>query len=358
MTHAINLADNGAGFVSPNPKVGAIIVKNNKIISEGWHIKYGSPHAEVNAIEAAGIDDFSDCILYVNLEPCSHYGKTPPCADLIISKNFKKVVVGMQDPNPLVSGNGIQKLKNAGIEVVTDVCKEESLWLNRKFVKFMKYNFPYIMLKVAQSLDGCIALSNGESKWITSEESLIKTHKLRSEYDAVLVGKSTVLKDNPLLTVRSVAGRNPLRVVCDTNLTLPHDLSLFKLDDNSKTVICCSETAAQSRKARNLSLSGINILPVETNIDNKLNLKEVVIALRDNFEITSIMAEGGSGIFSSFMKSGLVDELQLFTAPKIMGSCKNSFEEIFFKNMNQVYEFKIMSLKESGKDIHTILVPI
>lgn len=356
MLRALELAENGSGFVSPNPKVGAVIVKEGYIIGEGWHTKFGAPHAEVEAIRNAELDDFAGCTIYVNLEPCSHFGKTPPCTDLIIEKNFSRVVIGMKDPNPIVSGSGIEKLRQAGIEVITDVCYEQAEWSNRIFNKYIKSQAPYVMIKIGQTLDGCIALNNGESKWITSEESRLRTHLLRHEFDAVLVGRNTILKDNPLLTVRSVTGRNPLRVLCDTNLKSPLDLSLFKLDDNNHTVICCSEEASKTRKARNLSLSGVNILPINLDEKGKMSLQHIISSLKEKFNISSIMIEGGAGIYSSFITSGLVDEIQVFIAPKIFGKCLNAFNNIEIPKIANSIDFILRSLDQSGPDIHAIYV--
>lgn len=352
----IELAENGAGFVSPNPKVGAVIICDGKIIAEGWHSAFGKDHAELDAVKKANRDNFKNCTIYVNLEPCSHFGKTPPCADMMIEKGFSRVVIATEDPNPKVAGKGIKKLRDAGIEVITDICREEALWCNRAFFKFHRQGVPYTMLKIAQTIDGCIALESGESKWISSEESRMRTHKLRSEYDAVLVGKTTAMKDNPLLTVRTVPGKNPLRVITDTNLSLPLDISLFKRDDNTATVVCCSDEASKSRKARNLSLSGINVLPIAKDQNGFLSLKELQIALRDNFDISSLMVEGGSGIFSSFIRQALCDELQFFIAPKIFGKCLNPFSELKIDKMTSLYQFTLKSVEKCGTDIHAILI--
>lgn len=356
MNRALTIAERGVGYVSPNPKVGAVIVRENEIISEGWHQFYGGPHAEVNAISNANIDCFDDCTIYVTLEPCSHHGKTPPCADLIVQKKFKKVVIAAKDPNPLVSGKGIQKIKNTGIQVVEGVLEKEALWANRIFFKHIQYDKPYIMLKIAQTVDGCISLNNGDSKWITCEESRKITHILRHEFDAVLVGKNTVLKDNPLLTVRNVEGRNPRRVVCDTNLSLPLDVSLYKMDDKHNTIICCNEESAKSRKARNLILSGVNILPVGTDNTGKINLNQMTDLLYRNFGVYSIMVEGGTGIFSSFVKEQIVDEMQIFIAPKILGKCRTAFEDIFVSKVSNAVKFKLKSVNQTGDDIHSIFV--
>lgn len=353
---AIELAENGTGFVSPNPKVGAVIVRDNQIISEGWHTKFGAPHAEVESINKAGIDDFTDCTIYVNLEPCSHFGKTPPCADLIIEKKFSRVVIGTSDPNPLVAGRGIAKLRDANIEVITDVCRAESEWCNRKFFKYMQSGNPYIMLKIAQTLDGFIALKNGESKWITCEESRRRTHRLRSEYDAVLIGKATALSDNPQLTVRSVTGNNPLRVVCDTNLSLPSDLDIFKINDFTKTVVCCNNSSAKSKKADELKRLGVNILAVKTDESGKLKIKDIIKSLKEKYNLSSLMVEGGGAMYSSFVKSGLVDEIQIFMAPKIFGNGLNPFHLIDINKVSESYEYVLKSTEISGSDIHAVLV--
>lgn len=354
MRRALKLADKGNGYVSPNPKVGAVIVKDNQIISEGWHKKYGSAHAEVEAINNAKIDNFEDCTIYVNLEPCSHYGKTPPCAELIVNKKFKRVVVGSKDPNPLVAGKGIEIIKNAGIEVITDVCKEECDWINRIFFKHIIKKKPYIMLKIAQTIDACIALKNGESKWITCEKSRIETHKLRSEFDAILVGKNTILTDNPTLNVRLIKGRDPYRIICDTNLVISLEANIFKLDNQSKTIICTNNKSANLAKAKKIKSFGAIILEISENSTAQLNLEELVNKLYEKYNITSIMVEGGAGIYSSFLKSNLIDELQIFTAPKIFGNARNPFEMITLNDINDVYKFELKKVKIIDSDIHSI----
>ena len=212
MLLCLKLAMKGSGYVNPNPRVGAVLLRGDEIVSTGWHKEFGAAHAEVDTINNAEIDDFSDTTRVVNLEPCSHYGKTPPCVTLILEKKIKRVVVGMLDPNPEVNGKGVQILRDAGVEVITDVCKKECEWANRFFQKYILTGVPYIILKVAQSLNGSIATFNGKSKWITGEESRKKVHKLRSEVSAVIIGKMTASFDNPKLTVRDVKG-NPLRII-------------------------------------------------------------------------------------------------------------------------------------------------
>ncbi len=242
MLRCIQLAKKGAGYVSPNPLVGCVITKNNKIIAEGWHKKYGFAHAEVNAINSAlrkGID-LKNSVLYVNLEPCSHYSKTPPCVNKIIENKIKKVVIGVKDPYRLVAGRGIKKLKENNIEVIAGVLENECIDLNKFFFKHVKNELPYITVKAAQTLDGKIADEKYKSKWISSAESRKLVHKLRSEYDAVLVGANTVKYDNPKLTVRHVKGRNPYRIVLDRNLKSDLSKNIFTDNCKDKTIVVTS----------------------------------------------------------------------------------------------------------------------
>lgn len=353
MKRAVKLARNGLGLTSPNPMVGALIIKGEKIIGEGWHHKFGDNHAEVEAIENAGLESFEGCTLYVTLEPCNHYGKTPPCTDLIIKKKFAKVVIGMLDPNP-IAGGGKQKLIDAGIEVVSGIGLEECRYLNRAFIKNVTSRLPFIMLKIAMTLDGCVATGNFQSKYITCEESLTRAHKLRAEFDAILIGKNTALYDNPRLTVRKVNGRDPLKVVCDTNLLLPLDLNLFKNENRANTIVCCSTNAATSRKAEILKLAGVRILPIEISDELTLDVSQLIKGLYAKFNIGSIMVEGGAGIFSSFMQSGIVDEIQAFMAPKIIGNGIHAFSSFKIENLNMAPQFDLKEISKSGVDIHAV----
>jgi diaminohydroxyphosphoribosylaminopyrimidine deaminase/5-amino-6-(5-phosphoribosylamino)uracil reductase len=354
MKRAISLALRGTGHVAPNPRVGCVIVKDGRIIGEGWHERYGEAHAEVNAFKNA-TEDVCGATLYVTLEPCSHEGKTPPCAPLIVEKGIAEVVVGMLDPNPLVSGAGIQVLQNAGIHVRTDVLKDECAWVNRFFVKNITQKTPYVVLKTAQSLDGCIATMRGESKWITGEESRRRTHLLRAECDAVLIGKNTALLDNPSLTVRSVKGRNPKRIILDTNLSLPLGLKLFTDDERANTIIFCSEEAAKSRKAETLSVGGVQLETVATE-NGSVVLKEILKKLSENYTISSVLVEGGAGIFSAFLKENLAEEIHIFTAPMLIGNGQHAFGNLATSALKDAKRFSVKAVSKSGDDIHTILV--
>ncbi len=356
MKRALDLAMLGTGEVSPNPRVGAVILKDGEKIGEGYHTKFGADHAEIEAIRSAGLEDFSGCSMVINLEPCTHFGKTPPCADKIIEMNFSKVVIGMEDPNPEVAGNGIKKLRDAGIEVESGYMKDECIWLNRAFIKHIRTGMPYVILKIAQSFDGNIASSEGESKWISSEESRRRSHILRAYADAVLVGKGTVEKDDPSLTVRNAKGRNPKRVIIDKDLKLPEDLNVFRDSERFNTIVCCSGDAGVTRKAEDLKISGVKILQVENDENGKLVFPSMLKALYENYNIASVMVEGGKGIYSAFAADDLIDEVQLFIAPKLFGGALQSFGSFMINDLSESVNFRIKALSMSGPDVHIIAI--
>ncbi len=353
MRRAIELALRGTGYVSPNPRVGAIIIDDDgNIIAEGWHKSYGGPHAEVEAINMANLASFENYTLIVTMEPCNFYGKTPPCTDLIIDKKFKKVVVGALDPNPKVNGQGVDKLKSAEIEVITGVLEQECQNLNRFFAKYIIHKKPYILLKIAQTIDGNIALKNGQSKWITCEESRLKVQELRTEVDAVLVGKNTILMDNPFLTVRDYDAPNPKKVILDAELTLPLDLNIFKNPERESTILFCSKPASKSRKANTLSLAGIKIEPITNNEFGFLNLNDVLTILAEKYNIASMMVEGGSQVFTSFIKESLVDEFHIFIAPKILGAGLQTFGHLMIPSINKATELDVKNIEKTGTDFY------
>mgnify|MGYP000112009588 CR=1 FL=1 len=359
MKRAIALATKGAGHVSPNPLVGAVVVKDGQIIGEGWHAYFGGPHAEVNAIKSLDNNVLINSTLYVNLEPCSHFGKTPPCTSLIIEKRISKVVIGMQDPNPLVAGKGIKALSEAGIQVELGVLEEKCKWLNRFFVKHITTAMPYVVAKAAQSLDGAIALRSGQSKWISCTESRRRAHQLRAELDAVLIGKATALTDNPSLTVRDVRGRNPIRIVFDTNLSLPSNLNVFQRKnenlDSTKTIVCCSEQAySNSNKFREEEC--IELLAVKLNAKGQIDLKDALSKLYKYHSIGSILLEGGAELASSFIEENLIDELHLFVAPIIIGDGKRFFEKFNLMNLPLAPKYDIKHVRKSDEDIEIIAI--
>ena len=292
MARALELASLGQGHVSPNPLVGSVIVHDGKIIGEGWHKKYGGPHAEVNAVNNV-VDKsvLKESTVYVTLEPCSHFGKTPPCADMLIANKVKKVVVANLDPNPLVNGSGLHKLRASGIEVITGILDKKGRELNRRFFTFMEKQRPYIVLKWAETSDGFIARKNFDSKWISDEFSRQLVHKWRTEEDAVLVGMRTAQHDNPRLDVRDWSGRNPLRIVIDRFLKLSPKLNLF---DGSQKTFCYN--VLKHEELNNISM---------IRIDEENFLTHLVHDLYKQ-KIQSVTIEGGAQTLQRFIDAGLV----------------------------------------------------
>lgn len=301
MKRALELAALGKGSVSPNPLVGCVIVHDHVIIGEGWHQRYGDAHAEVQAVrDVTDKTLLPESTVYVNLEPCSHTGKTPPCADMLVRERVKKVVIANKDTNPLVDGGGIKKLNAAGIEVVTGVLEAEARALNRRFFSFIEKKRPYIILKWAQTSDGFIARENYDSKWISNEYARQLVHKWRTEEDAVLVGTNTARYDNPQLNVRDWSGRNPARIVIDKSLMLDHGLHLF---DGRQRTLCYNLMKQQERD--NLQFVRLEEAPF---------LHQLLHDLYDK-RIQSVIVEGGARTLHEFIQAGLWDEARIFTAP-------------------------------------------
>ncbi len=353
MERAIELAKLGVNFVSPNPRVGAVIIKNGQIVAEGYHQYFGGPHAEINAIENAKGIELDGATLVVNLEPCSHFGKTPPCTSAIVEKRFAKVVIGMVDPNPLVAGKGIQILRNAGIEIEVGVLEKECRWLNRFFIKDMLESKPYVILKVAQSLDGSIATSNYQSKWITSEKSRELVWKLRREVDAILIGKTTALKDDPTLTLHNLVGKTPLRIVLDTNLSLPLELKLFTDDFREKTLLVVSDSLHLSGKADALTTAGVKILQSPTK-DGFIDIEPLLQILYEDHRVASLVVEGGAQIYSSFVRENLWDEVNFFVAPKIIPGGISSFSGYAVQSLEEASNIVLKSIVPIDNDVHII----
>lgn len=319
MQRAMELALLGVGHVSPNPRVGCVIVHNGKIVGEGWHRKYGEAHAEVNAIQSVKDQSIlNECHVFVNLEPCSHTGKTPPCADLLIKHKIKRIIVSNEDPNPLVAGKGIRKLRDAGIQVDLGVLKEAGAELNKRFFTSMTRNRPYIILKWAETSDGFIARKNFDSKWISNEYARQLVHKWRTEEDGVLVGLQTAIHDNPKLTVRDWTGRNPTRIVVDRFLKLDNNLNLF-----DKTVPTICYNTVRDEVQPNFTFVRIDKVDFINQVTRDLAKRK----------IQSIIIEGGAQILQVFIKAGLWDEARVFTsnlvfdegiqAPRIQGRLVN-----------------------------------
>lgn len=316
MKQAIELAKIGRGNTSPNPMVGAVIVKNDKILSKGYHKGPGTLHAEAKAIKNSN-EPLKEATLYVNLEPCDHHGKTSPCTDKIINSGIDKVVIAMKDPNPK-SGNGIKKLKEHGVKVETGLMKDKARKLNEVFVKNVTENLPFIVSKSAMTLDGKIASKTGNSKWISNEKSRKLTHELRDRYDAILVGVNTVLADDPRLTTRLEGrkGQNPLRVVLDNRFRTPLDSKV--LNEEGKCLIVVNELEKDKKNKINKLKSKEN---VKIHFKENKNLKPTLEYLIDK-NICSVLIEGGSKVNWSFYKDKLVDKIYLFVGPKIVGGKK------------------------------------
>lgn len=346
----LELARKGKGKVSPNPLVGAVIVKNNKIIGVGYHEYFGGPHAEINAINNAK-EDLEGATLYVNLEPCSHFGKTPPCADEIIKRKFKKVVIGTYDMNPLVCGKGAQKLIDAGIEVKVGVLENECMELNKFFFNYIVKNIPYVTIKAAITLDGKIADQKKYSKWISSVYSRQEVHNLRAEYDAVLVGSNTVKIDDPKLTVRFCEGRNPIRVVIDKDLSLGLNYKIFEIEREGQLLIVARQSSsAKKDKIAKLQKAGAEIIFLKENKNGEINLKQLLKELSKR-KIASVLVEGGSKIYSSFIKNQLFDELLLFIAPKLLGKGIPFIEDIGISSLKKTMQLELRNYKKIGDDL-------
>ena len=347
MKRCLELAVRGSGFVSPNPMVGCVIVKGGKIVGEGFHKKFGGPHAEVNALREARAKS-RGATLYVNLEPCVHHGKTPPCLQTIIATGIRKVIAASQDPNPLVAGRGFAELRKAGIEVQVGVRRREAEALNERFFTFMRSRLPFVGLKLAQTIDGYIADARGDSKWITSPEARKEAHRIRAEYDAILVGANTVLRDDPKLTVRFSAGKNPLRVVLDGRLRVSATASVFRTKA-ARTVLVTSREGAKKNKRTvdKLAKQGVSVLAIGT--DDTIKPKEILLALA-SLGISSVLLEGGGATSSLFVEARLVDKLHIFVAPKILGGGIASLQFSAPPSLAKAIRLSKISAKAVGKD--------
>ena len=317
MRQAIRLALRGKGRVSPNPMVGAVLVKHGRVLARGFHRKFGDPHAEVDCLRRVD-GDLRDSTLYVNLEPCSHLGKTPPCVDLLLSRGVGTVVAAMKDPNPLVAGRGLEKLRRGGVHISVGVLEEEALALNYVFTKHITTRRPYIHVKIAQSRDGRI--SGGHTRWISSLQSRRRVHVLRAEFDAVLVGAGTVRVDNPSLSVRAVKGRDPDVVILDGALSLSPRRTVFAPTGSRRVFLFTTKSAlrGKSATAREFAARGTTVIALQAN-GGRLGLHQVMRELYKR-NVASVLVEGGAHVFTQFLAERLVDELTLFVSPNFFGN--------------------------------------
>lgn len=323
MRWAIALALEGLGRTSPNPMVGAVIVKNGKIVGEGYHRRAGSPHAEINALKNAG-KNAKGADMYVTLEPCVHYGRTPPCVDAIVKAGIRCVYAGTKDPNPIINGRGIRALKESGVRVVPGVLEESCVKINESYNKFIVSGVPFVTLKVALSLDGKIATSEGDSKWITNEECRLYVHRLRSEVDAVMIGSGTAKRDNPRLDVRLgyIHGICPKAVVVDASLSCPRTLRLFKRARGGTVILTTNRGSLQTKKF--LERRGHTVVTCRSTSEGRVFLPHALLKL-GSLGFTSVLLEGGGELFADFLRRGLVDKVVVCIAPKLIGGSGREF---------------------------------
>jgi len=359
MSLCLSLARQAEGRTAPNPLVGSVIVnEQGVVVGKGVHQATGQPHAEVLALEEAG-DEAKGGTLYVNLEPCDHQGRTPPCTDKIIESGIKRVVIGIQDPHELVNGAGIKKLENAGLKVSSGVLQDECTWLNRAFIKTCTTKLPWVILKLATTLDGRIADRFGKSRWITGPDARQYVHELRNRVDCVLVGRQTVVADDPSLNVRDVTrGRHPLRAVLDSNLTIPPKSRIFRPDTGGKTLVFCNPVSASQKLTQsgesalkpdsNVEFLGVETMPDSTRLDLEAVLKKLSAK-----GINSVLCEGGGELAASLLHNQLVDEVHWILTPKILGDSEgipsvSARQPIAINEVLQLYKVKYSPL---GDDV-------
>jgi diaminohydroxyphosphoribosylaminopyrimidine deaminase/5-amino-6-(5-phosphoribosylamino)uracil reductase len=346
MGRALQLARRGMGAVSPNPMVGAVIERAGRIIADGWHRKFGADHAEIDALKRAS-RSVRGATIYVTLEPCCHWGKTPPCVDTLMEQGIKRVVMATLDPNPLVDGKGAQILRDHGIEVTVGILEQAARLLNEAYFHYIRTGLPFITIKYAQSLDGRIATLQGNSRWISSERARKFTHRLRARHDAIMVGRGTVLADDPLLTVRLAKGKNPLRICLDSKLRIP--LSAQVLRDDGKTVIV---TTAEHEKEKTAAIQkqGKDVLVVQSGADGRVTLKPLMKALAER-GIASILVEGGAEVITSLLKEGLVNRMVVIIAPLILGKGTEAIGDLGIIDLKRAIRPSSYKVSRIGADV-------
>ena len=350
MLQAIQLAKQGEGWTNPNPMVGAVIVKNGRIIGKGYHKKCGELHAERNAI-ASLTESAEGATIYVTLEPCCHYGKTPPCTEAIIEQKIKRVVIGSRDPNPKVSGKGIKMLQEAGIEVIEDFMREECDRLNPVFFHYITTKTPYVVMKYAMTLDGKFATKTGASKWITGEAARAEVQHMRHRYMGIMAGIGTVLADDPMLNVRVEGWKSPIRILCDSGLRIPLDGQIVKSAGKYRTIVAYADSENTEAKRKRLHEMGVETIccPDE---NNQVDLKKLMRYLGEE-GIDSILLEGGGTLNDSALRAGIVQEVQAFIAPKLFGgmNSKTPVEGIGVRFPSEAVKLKCTDICQIGEDI-------
>ena len=349
MRLAMQLAGNAIGRTSPNPLVGAVIVKDNRVVGCGWHRKAGTPHAEVHALNQAG-ELAQGADVYVTLEPCAHYGKTPPCAKALVEAKVKNVYGGLLDVNPKVAGKGFKILEDAGIHVEYGFLQDELRKQNEVFFKWIEHKKPFIVLKAAMTLDGKIATATGQSKWITNETSRAYGYKLRDIYDGIMVGINTVIEDNPMLTARVDGGKNPIRIVVDSSLKIDINANVVQ-DKSAKTIIATTDKADKD-KILKLQAQNVDVIVVDKDKNDKVDIEKLLDILGQQ-NICSILVEGGATLSGSFVAKKLVDKVDFFIAPKIVGGkeAKTPVAGTGILNLQEALALKDIQIEKLEEDI-------
>ena len=349
MRLAMQLAGNAIGRTSPNPLVGAVIVKDNRVVGCGWHRKAGTPHAEVHALNQAG-ELAQGADVYVTLEPCAHYGKTPPCAKALVEAKVKNVYGGLLDVNPKVAGKGFKILENAGIHVEYGFLQDELRKQNEVFFKWIEHKKPFVVLKAAMTLDGKIATATGQSKWITNETSRAYGYKLRDIYDGIMVGINTVIEDNPMLTARVDGGKNPIRIVVDSSLKIDINANVVQ-DKSAKTIIATTDKANKD-KILKLQAQDVDVIVVDKDENDKVDIEKLLDILGQQ-NICSILVEGGATLSGSFVAKKLVDKVYFFIAPKIVGGkeAKTPVAGTGILNLQEALALKDIQIEKLEEDI-------
>ena len=352
MRRALELARKGEGHTSPNPMVGCVVVKDGRIISEGYHEKYGEFHAERNALTRC-TEDTAGADLYVTLEPCCHQGKTPPCTDIIIEKKIARVFVGSMDSNPLVAGKGVQILRDHGIYVETGILDAECRKLNEVFYHYIAKKTPFVVMKYAMTLDGKIACATGDSKWVTGEIARTQVHRMRGRYRGIMVGIGTVLADDPMLNCRVEGGVDPVRIICDSNLRTPTESQIVKTASDIETIVACSQEALESErkqeKIRRLKEAGIQIIGTEG--AHGVNLVELMKKLGGQ-NIDSILLEGGGTLNASALEDGIVNKVYAYIAGKLIGGmdARSPVEGMGIDRMADAITLQNVEIEKLGDD--------
>lgn len=345
MERALEIAKIAEGRTSPNPIVGCLIVKNGLIVGEGYHAKAGEPHAEVNALKAAG-EKSEGADVYVTLEPCSHYGKTPPCCDALIEAKVKRVVVAMTDPNPLVSGQGIKKLIEAGITVETGLLEEKAKKLNEHFIKAITTKLPFVLYKTAMTLDGKTASETGDSRWISNARSRRYVHGLRNKYDVIMVGSKTVIADDPLLTCRLENGRNPVKLIVDGTLSISEKAKALSSSPDSQCIIATTLTAPKEKLNKLAKMDKVEIWQYQT--ERHVPLRDL---LKDIYQKgwNSILLEGGGTLAGVMLQNKLIDKVEFFISPKLIGG--NGPSPLSGLHLNKISDsYKLLNVEFSDFD--------